>query len=154
MVDREVVKAKGENPKTRPPTKAAGVHLTHRRSSQNIAKGGSCGPEGGRDVQGGDRTEQPRDRGERDTDGEDARVREHVDAVRVEQRSRIERIVTVRDRVGGPFHEPDEERRVVAFAARDARGMSRPDVPPEEDSKTQVSGERHDRLSRPTCVSR
>ncbi len=133
---------KGEKPKTSPPTKAAGVQRTQRRSSQNIAIADSAGSERGRHVHGGHGTEQPCDRGQHDTDGKHACVREQVYASRVEQRRGIERVVAVGDRVRRPLQEPDEQRGVAAGAARDARRVSRPDVPPQADRKRQVAAER------------
>ena len=37
------VRTKGENPKTTPPRKAAGLHVTHRRSRRNMVKAEKAG---------------------------------------------------------------------------------------------------------------
>ena len=117
------------------------------------AKRGQRGTEGQTGVQRGDRSEQPREWCQHDPER-----REHeVDAGRVADRCRKQRVVAVRDRVRGPRGEPDGRCRVATPTGGGRRRMPGPHVAPDHhrDEKIEAAGEdvREDGAAAPRPVA-
>ena len=131
-----LTRTKGEKPKKRPPTMAAGVQRTHRRSNQNIARAET----------GGD----TRSMRFNDATGPNSQVTgaapipspSEFGAMLMprghQELGREERIETVAERVGRPPDDPQSERRVTAPAGGDRVRMGQ-DVPPQDHGQGQIA---------------
>ena len=118
--------------------KAAGVHGAQRRMTTNATNAVSAGVSVDGDVQCRHRSPDPGDRHQRQADALDRRLRQEVDAAGMEERGRVEGVLPVGQRRGGPLEEPQEQRRVAAAAQRVGGGAVGPGVYPEHQAESEV----------------
>ena len=104
-------------------------------------------------VEGGDGPEQPRHRGEHETESDFGRVGQQVHPGRVEHVGRVQRVEVVGDGERRPLEEPREQRRVAAAARRGRRRVGRPDVPPDHHREDEV-GRGAEQQRRPAPAAR
>ncbi len=97
------------------------------------------GREGERDVQGHDRSEEPRHRSEKETEDGHAGVGEQVHPVRVAHRGGEEGVEAVCERGGRPGEEPGEQRAVPATTGGRRCRVGGPDVRPECDRQPEIA---------------